>query len=230
MSAILNGLPERGDMAPGQESDLATRIQKHQREEDRNELVTHNLREAVCYGVGFSKGRLPEDEILSVCYLALSKAARNFKPGGIRFFAYAKPYVRGEICLLWKSRDVVRNSSKHETELHPIKREIYTSGDREEELTLTYDDRSLEINGEPVEPEFAAIDLRERWAVVEPLMRSVLNERERMILELSYIGGFTFEQLRHKLVPVITRTAVQHTHTRAIRKLRSALSKNKTLF
>lgn len=218
-------------MTPAQESDLATRIQKHQREEDRNELVTHNLREAVCYGVGFSKGRLPEDEILSVCYLALSKAARNFKPGGIRFFAYAKPYVRGEICLLWKSRDVVRNASKHETELPPIKRVIASEGDRDvEEMITTVESEQACCLGNYCEPEFAAIDLRERWAVIEPLMRSALNERERMILELSYIGGFTFEQLRHKLVPVITRTAVQHTHTRAIRKLRAALSKNKTLF
>lgn len=230
MSRILDGLPEEGSMTPSDEAVLANEIQKHQKEEDKNLLVLANMREAVRYGMGLSKGRISEGEIFSIVYTALLKASKNFIPGGIRFFAYAKPYIRGDICLFWKRVDVVKNSYENQAEEEPaIKRFVLISGACETE-TDCYSWEDKRLVPDFVEPDFKGIDLREKWSIVEPVMETTLNEREQMILKLFYISGFTFENISQKLVPKISSAAVKYTHSRALRKLRSALLKNKTLF
>jgi len=229
MSKILDGLPEEGSMTPLSEDYLATKIQQHQNEEDKNTLVLHNMREGIKYAMGVSKNHLPEDEIMSTVYLALSKASKNFKPGGIRFFGYAKPYIRGEVCLLWKQKDVVKNSSMHESLEGPPPLRRFTRHSAEEEQEETCTEKESRLDEDYVLPDYKGIDLREKWEMVEPLMNKILNERENMVLQLFYIGGMSFHTIGQKLVPKMDRPAIQHIHLRALKKLRTALAKNKAL-
>lgn len=55
-----------------------------------------------------SKGRLPEDEVISAANFALVKAFENFKPEfPNRFAAFLKLHVRGEIARLWHDKNIV---------------------------------------------------------------------------------------------------------------------------
>jgi RNA polymerase sigma factor (sigma-70 family) len=193
-------------------------------------LVMHNMREAILYAGRCARGRIEPGDLFSLCYTALGKAAPRFRPGGIRFFAYAKQDIRGEIARYWKSLDVVKNSSEHESETHPqVIRKNFTSGAEEGE------EEGHELDVEAIEPqfsepEFEAINVRERWSIVAPLLHKYLNERERMVLSLVYESGFNFEQIRNLVVPTVSRSAIQNTHGRALRKIRNALFREKKLY
>ena len=231
MSKILQGLPEE-KLTPTEEEYLARwALQTPGEPEPIHKLTLHNLREALPYATRCCRGALREDEIFSVCYAALMKAAKNFRPGGIRFFAYSKVYVRGELSRTWKTKDVVRSSSLHETEVEPElpRLGLRTLTDSAEDEKEKSDGRVDVIEPNFVEPAFASIDLKERWSLVAPLIGSALNERERTVVQLYYESGFSFEEIGDLLVPSVSRAAVQSTHCRALKKLRGALIRSKKL-
>jgi len=194
------------------------------------QLVLGSMREAILYAGRCARGRIEPGELFSLCYCALSKAAPRFRPGGIRFFAYAKQDIRGEIARYWKSLDVVKHASEHESEHLPtIIRKTLTDGSEEGENETTQVDVEP-IEPQHVEPEFDMMNIRERWAIVSPLLHKHLNERERMVLSLVYESGFNFEQIADMVVPAVSRSAIQNTHGRALRKLRNALMRTKKLY
>lgn len=199
-------------------------------EANRETIVLHNMREAFFYARHVCRGRLPEDEIYSAVYGALAHAVRNYRPGtkvGIRFFAYAKPYVRGALCKEWKAKSVVKHAD-HETLSVPVESE---AGDRD--YSVNHDDghsvdslMKWEVQ-ENQEPAFDEIHLREQLEIIRPILKTHLSEHERMIIELTYSGQHNFEELS-KLLGV-TRSAVQNSHTRAIRKVRAVLRRKQRL-
>ncbi len=229
MIRAVTELPEES-LSPSEENFLANEIQHHKGNDDAvNRLTLHSMREAVRYATKCCRGALREPELFSLCYAALMKAARNFKPDNIRFFAYAKVYVRGELARYWKNADVVRASSLHQSEDTPeIRRHwVHTIMGHDMEQVVIEDAESIEDDF--IEPEFEAIDLREKLRVVLPLIESKLNERERTVLKLYYESGFAFEAIGAMLVPSVSRAAVQSTHGRALRKLQCALVRSHQL-
>lgn len=166
MSAkLLATLPQQ-PLDPSTEMELATRKD----DDSVNELVMPTMKQAILYMTRCCRGRLNQDELYSLAYSALFKAAKNFRPGGIRFFSYSKVYLRGEISREWRAKDVVRNSSLNET-------------------------RSDELEVEPEEPsqdpEFELVDLHEKMEMVRPLFAKYLNEHERTIIALHYEAGLS---------------------------------------
>jgi RNA polymerase sigma factor (sigma-70 family) len=179
-----------------------------QREAAVEALVLGHLRDAFFYARKCAYSRIDDDELVSLCYSALTRAAERVKPNLARFFAYAKPYIRGAICRTWKSKDTVRGAWGAES--------------------LDVDLENEDSKNEPSqEAEFALIDLREKWELVKPLM-SKLSKREQMVLQLFYEGGFNFRQIGDMLG--VTRSATQGTHTRALRKIRNALMRQRRLY
>jgi RNA polymerase sigma factor (sigma-70 family) len=217
MSDILKDIPEA--LTPIEEAYLTTRIAHTQGDDDINMLVLHNLREAVPYALTCCRCSLSEGEVLSLCYTALRKAAIRFKPGGVRFFAYAKQDVRGEIARYWKTLEVVRNAGEHESETNDINRiPIHCSNGQEGEgVIFEYEDGPIEPDY--AEPEFDKIDLRERWKQIAPLLRS-LDARERLVIMLHYESGLSREQIAKMLVPSVTRQTIDNIHDAALKKLR----------
>lgn len=204
--------------------------------EGQTDLVLHNMAEAFYYAKHISRSRLPDDELFSLSYTALTNAARNYKPErnkgfkGSRFFGYAKPYVRGEICRTWNRMKVVHNADT--ISLDGVI--IALDHGRDDWLSLEKDESVVgslapdNFDTYKVEADFDGMHLRERWSMVEPLMRKVLTDQERMVLDLFYMGGFNFQQIGKLLG--ISRSAIQSSHSRAIKKLRGHLFRERKLF
>lgn len=195
------------------------------------------MREAFFYVRQVCRGRIEDGEIYSFCYKALCECARNFEPDWQRFFAYSKPNLRGNVSRYWKSLDTVKNSSMHETEVEAVEACSPISEDDSSWDVPQADADSgglqkytnLALEPDYVEPDFARIELRERLAMLKPIIEKKLNEQERMVIDLTYTGGYNFETIGKMLSPAVTRSAVQQTHARALKKLRNELARQKKL-
>lgn len=224
---LLNGIPK--EKLPVSDED---KLAREATEASLSKLVLHNIREAFLYARYVCRAKLTDEEVLSAVYLALSQAVQNYKPGtkaGIRFFAYAKPYVRGVIFREWKSRDVVKNGKHESLDIYCPRPPQWIPTERDDGGPGQYDE-DLRYERDPAghcEPDFATIAMHEKLDVLKPLIRTALSEHERMVIELAYFGNFNFEDIGRKLG--VTGAAVQNTHTRAIRKLRDAAAQKPQL-
>lgn len=211
MSALLENLPEIGSLPSSKEARLA----KSKRETDWNTLVLHNMREAFIYAKKCCDSELSDDEIFSFCYEALQHARKNFKPNMIRFFAYAKPYIRGLISRSRREKDVIR-FPRNGRQPHPFSELENVRAESEETEEM-----------ESVEPEFRLMALHEGLDLINPIIVRKLNAQEKMILELHYQSGFNFQKIGDLLG--ITRSAIQHAHSLALKKIRVELFRQKRL-
>jgi DNA-directed RNA polymerase specialized sigma subunit len=74
------------------------------------------------------------------------------------------------------------------------------------------------------EPDLEAVCLREEWHQIRPVMMAVLDEKEIIIVELSYIGGLNMREISDLLG--VTRSDIHHCRVEAIRKIRTRLAEN----
>lgn len=179
----------------------------------QQDLVMHSMREACLYAFRCSRGNLEPGEIMSACYLALVEAARNFKPSHaahLRFFAYAKAYVRGKIIAEFRSKDVVRKARNHESLQVHEDNDVY--GPNEDAFH---------------EPDVAS-SAEEEWNAIKGLVDSVLTEKEKMVIQLRYYGGLNFRQIGDLLG--VSRSHTQNEHRAAMLKIRNRLMEQKKLF
>lgn len=215
------------------------RLAKLNTEESRNLLVMHAMHEALAYAYKCCRGNLHQDDLFSLCYDSLQSAAKNFRPNIIRFFSYAKIYVRRGIAQMWRSKDVVRNASLHESGFEAASKPIDTRAREEDEIDESRDWADPQFHEDAnfnehlgelgsVEPEFERIHLAERMKMIQPIIDRKLNEKERMVLDLFYNGDLTFEQIG-KLLGVC-RERTRMIHFQALKKIRCELMRQKTLF
>jgi len=204
-------------------------------EDARNTLVMHAMHEALAYAYRCCRGALAQDDLFSLCYDGLQQAAKNFKPNRIRFFSYAKIYVRRGISQTWRSKDIVRNSSLHETgfEASSQPRAWKESEDEafENNEPQFHEDGHLDetfVEAGSVDPEFERIHLAERMRLIQPIIDRKLNDKERMVLDLFYNGDLTFEQIG-KLLGVC-RERTRMIHFQGLKKIRCELMRRKILF
>lgn len=230
----MNGLPTES-LPQSRENFLA----RQKTEEAQNELALHAMHEAIPYARKVCRGALPDDELFSLCWAALLKAAKQFKANSARFFAYAKVSVRRGICDAWREKDVVKNSSVNETMDYPAPLKLFeyestrqegchADGDYAE--NLVYAGHSTPYFGElgtSVEPEIDKIDTAAQWKVVEPIMRSKLSKTEFMTLDLHYRGDMNFQEIADILG--VVREATRLAHIRALKKIRCEMRRQKAL-
>lgn len=185
------------------------------------ELVMGSMQNAVKYLSRVSKGGKSEDELISLCYAALVKAVRNFKPEKGRFFPYAKVYLRSALFSSWKSRGAVRHAETiSEGELIHI-----NISDRNQEFS--HDD-DIDTCGHDSEGfGFDAIDTKERWAAASAVLLKVTTEHERTILQLRFTLDYSFERIAGFMGT--TRSAAQGSCERALRKIRAEMGEESTL-
>ena len=206
---LLNDLPEAHLLTAAQERSLAKR--------NKTKLVLHTMREAFVYAKQCCRGGLPDDDIYSLSYAALVSAARRYKPAKGRFFAYAKVFVRGQISREWRNLDTVKNSSMNSDPApSPIQHVLlHTHEENETDIPL--------ISENSVEPEFGMIDLRERLALIEPIIREKLTKREQQIIELRYKSGFNFTKIGDLFG--LSRQWMEKEHRGAIQKIHNELAR-----
>lgn len=169
-------------------------------------LILHTLVQAIKY-IGNARRCNPVNislaEKLSLCYAALSKSVRTFKPGMKSFLAYSKPFLRGEMCKHWRDKNVVRDSYRHEKPAdenfpQPI------------------------IEAASSDPAWEEIHYKELWAQVEPVIRKTLKPIEIRVLEYRYKFSLTLEETGKQIKR--TRARVKQIESEAMEKLRGALS------
>lgn len=205
MKSLLEGIPE-DKLSVEQEEALL-------REGDRVTLIAHNTREAFHYGQGTHQSHgLSDGEILSAAYDGLTAAAKNWQPGRLRFFAYSKPYVRGALSRATRANCVVR--TVREAEPLPV--------EEPEESEDSYVPPRTVV--EHHEPDIEAVCLREEWTQIRPVLFDVLDEKERIIVELSYIGGLNLREISDLLG--VSRSDVHHGRMEALKKVRNRLMDN----
>lgn len=219
---LLDGLPEIGELSHEAEAELAGKP------DSEPTLALHNMREAFLYAHKCCRGRLTDDEIYSACYDALCKAAKNFKAGRIRFFGYAKPYVRGALSQVWKTKDTMPNNKNIRARQGepPCLAQEGESEDTIEEadgFTGIFLKRRYKQIFPTTGPEFDAIQAREEWGLIEPLIKSVLTDKEQTVIALRYKSSLSFERIGALLK--ISRQDVQLTHAVALKKLQRAAKK-----
>lgn len=211
----------------------------------RNMLILHAMWEAFFYARRCCRKKLPDDEIYSLSYDALCRAVENFKPGRVRFFAYSKVYVRGAICKEWKKKDVVKNSSSHESLM--LEDDAYSKMGNRPDVDVDYDSglgigifgtekraayhatdfKKQMICCDDVDPDFSSINSREVWKILEPVLKDRLNKYEQRVLRMAYVEGLNFQEIGNKLG--VSRAAVHAEHERAIKRLRCVLSHKREL-
>lgn len=177
---------------------------------DLTSLVEYNLREAFYYGKGCYQGKtLSEGNLLSAAYEGLTAAAKRFDPSrGLRFFAYAKPYVRGSFCKVHRDEDKMHQAGVLKEDADDVEENNYVPV-RTGALPL------CEM------PNYESIFMKEEWARVKIVLEQVLDARERMIIELNFIGGLNLREIAD-LVGV-SRSDVHHGKQEALKKIRNRL-------
>lgn len=175
----------------------------------REELVLCSMREGYAYAKHFGRKQFDDWQIVSLAYEALRRAARNFKTGGTcRFFAYAKPYVRGEVCRAYRMGDVVPRLTRVPMEItresHPETGEI---GEENPDV------------GGVEEMDFDGMHWGELWAKLEPHLAD-LTEKEQSVIS-DFREGLNFREMGDKRG--VSRAAMQSTFARALGKLKKAM-------
>lgn len=201
MNSFLGDLPQT-PLTPEREQELFL-------SGDTETIVLHALVPAFNYVQNTRKGapmRPSHAEILSICYAALSRSIKTFKPGMQNFLSYSKPFLRGELCRYWREKNVVRDSFRHETP--------------------TEDEFPKPLADEHVEPSFEEIHWREQWARIEPLIRQ-LAIQERQVLEFRYRFGHTLQETGICIGK--SRERVRQIEAGALAKLRAVLSNRREL-
>lgn len=217
MKDLLNGLPEIDSLARDQELTV-----------EPETLALHNMREGFFYAKKCCRAMLSDDDIYSAVYEALCKAANNFKPGKIRFFAYSKPYVRGALSTVWREKNVVKRAN-NAVEIPMDEPAVWAEETQGLELPESEGGITEIIavqKGKTKRPipanefEFEALQIREEYKLLKPLLRSVLTDKEQTVIALKYKSGLTFQKIGELLDT--SRPDIQVTHARALKKLRSA--------
>lgn len=202
------------------------------RKKDFENLILANMRSAVLYARACCGAGLEDDELVSLCYVALRDSAARYKirKNGIRFFAFSKIRIRGQISREWKARykNFAMLRPHQHGDLYTRSRygSRYNPWDVHEDSDNAQDfmDWVLWKGGKTSEPETEKIDVSERWAQIQKFFQC-LNDSERIVITLTYLKGLSFEEIRK--IQGVTRQAIYNTHRRAIKKLKARLTHRK---
>ena len=233
----LNTLPDK-NLTRDQEAILSRRIRKGPGKQDAiDSLVVNNLKEASIYAKHYCpKDLFSDGEIMSLCYDVLTKSAPRYKPQfGIRFVAFCKHRLRGAIKRHCCTLDIVKHASLKRQDMNGPAFVTFLGGcevPNRDKSTVREDSPAAEIYetctlGGTVDFDFTGIDIRELWVPMMRVVKDRLNPRQRMVLRLVYDLGFNMQEIGDMLV--VSRSAVQMTHSSALRILRHELGGNREL-
>jgi len=231
---LLEQLPPSVTLTPAQE-----------RKSTPENLVMSSIHEALLYTRKCSYGKIPDDALLSLCYETMLKSAKIFRPGKLRFFAYTKARLRGEVKRYWCSLETVRNAETVSLDTpagftgfrqrghRPV--EVRTKVFVTEEKTHGCQDHdndeptptAAELIGGKTEPEFEKMFLEDSWTLVADAAKKVCTDQERTILYFAYRLQLSFQEIGDLLD--ISRQFASVTAKNAIKKLKRVLSTRATI-
>lgn len=210
MSDILSGLPPVGLISESCERQLRERGDKWALEK----LTLGYMREAFCYSKKCARGRLPDDEIFSLSYKALTAAVKRFSPAKGRFFIFAKIYLRWEIKHAWGEKSVVRNSGGPDEPLRTTENIYDTAVEADHDSPGS--GGAIEVQHEDFD--FEKVEFNERMEILKPHLRA-LNKNERMVIEMRFRTGWDFAKIGREIGR--SRERVRQIALEAIGKLKA---------
>lgn len=167
------------------------------------ELISRTMRVAVNFGHQIARGRLSESELISVVYIALTAAARNYHPEKQRFFPFAKAHIRFAIFKEFRARKSV------------------IPEDATPEMIIDFDGKPIPKEIEHVDPDVDGIDCRDRWALLVGAIAN-LSQHDQEILSLSREGHSGAEIGRRVS---LSRSVIQRRLARILKSLSRAARK-----
>ncbi|NOS67028.1 MAG: sigma-70 family RNA polymerase sigma factor [Candidatus Peribacteraceae bacterium] len=189
-----------------QETELFTQARGGD-EEAREFLVRNHLLFAAREARRLTKGRLPDNDVVSAANHALMKAFERFDhTRGNRFTSYLIPFIRGEIASLWKGLSTVS----------------IPAGKKPEPPT-GYVPRPPEAA--TVDPH-AEVQRDEHWSHLQTILDECKHEllsKEQALLTLIYTDGLNFSEVARKFG--ISRQAISVKHRDALEKLKVAFKR-----
>lgn len=164
----------------------------------REKIISNHLLFVANEARKMVRGRLPDNEVVSAANRALMKAIDKFDVSrGVWFSSYVRPFIRGEISLLW------RETCKQESE--------QTTAD------------SSAVIPEVTMPEVYERDYSEFLKTALAECQDELDDREKRILSDVYEHDLSFADIARTLK--ISREWVRVCHNTALLKLQKALKK-----
>ena len=222
-------------LSPQEEAYLANEVRGGSKAA-ATKLVMANMREALLYTGRVCNGAIDEQTRASLCYQELCMSAPRFRPGGIRFFAFAKVGLRGRMIRYRKSLLTVRNS--YNTVSIDSLENVGVAKVRElkflttpAELRSPADDKEHScreaVTGESESPNWDRAFAIDQWRVIREGLKHILSDQQWMVLDLVYYNHMNFTEIGKRLD--LTRSAIQAAHRKAIKKLRDGLAANPQL-
>lgn len=178
----------------------------------KNELIEHNLRLVVHIAKKYSAGIRDNEDLISLGTIGLIKGINSFDPSkGTRLATYAARCIENEILMLMRAN----KKTQGDVSLNdPI------GTDKEGNQILLMD-----IIGADEEDVIREIDKREQVKKLYSNIASVLDEREREIINLRYglADGNPWTQSEVAEVLDISRSYVSRIEKKALEKLRAGI-------
>lgn len=239
MTPLIDQFPE-GRLSLDEEGRLAS-LGKAGDQDAANKLVMATMREALLYTQRTCRGTIDDPVRVSLCYRKLMMCVNRFDPARkIRFFAFSKAALRGEMKSHWERQDVVRNASEIVSAdsldgwrgmRNAPHRPYYMQKDLKQSpgnLVGVDDDKEESVRervtGEIEAPDMEQICVRDRWTEIKRLVWGKLSSRHRMVLTLTYQSGLNFPEIGRMMD--LTRSMIHAIHREAIQKIRDEIAKD----
>lgn len=177
-------------------------------EEAKNILIERNLRLVAHVSKKYASTNIDQDDLISIGTIGLIKGINSFDASkNIRLATYAARCIENEILMF------LRSSKKTKSEVY-LNEPIGKDKD-DNEVTLL---EVLETDARSIEDE---IDIKLKVGKLYKIMKKVLKEREKMILELRFGLGGRKPKTQNEIANMmgISRSYVSRIETKAIHKL-----------
>lgn len=177
-------------------------------EEAKNILIERNLRLVAHVSKKYVSTNIDQDDLISIGTIGLIKGINSFDASkNIRLATYAARCIENEILMF------LRSSKKTKSEVY-LNEPIGKDKD-DNEVTLL---EVLETDARSIEDE---IDIKLKVGKLYKIMKKVLKEREKMILELRFGLGGKKPKTQNEIATMmgISRSYVSRIETKAIHKL-----------
>ena len=177
-------------------------------EEARNILIEHNLRLVAHVCKKYANSNVDQDDLISIGSIGLIKGINSYDVHkNIKLSTYISKCIDNEILLYLRS-------------IKKLNSEVYLEdpiGKDKDDNTITLKE-ILENDDKPIEEE---IELKLRIKKLYEKIKSSLQERERIILELRFGLNGAEPQTQHEIAKEmgISRSYVSRIETKAINKL-----------
>lgn len=196
-------------------------------EEARTFLIHNHLLFASMQAQRLNSGQLPKNEVISAANFAVMKAYETFDyTRGFRFTTYLRPFIRGEISALWKSKFAGGIADPSFGGPSAFRADDRVSNHKD--CSVQFKERGMTHNPEPEEDHPAEeLDLKRFNGKAVVAAVSKLTKSEQALIRQVYVQEKSLADIGRERG--VSRAAVQATHARIIKKLKRLLGKGVSL-